>query len=202
MRCVPSGSELGAIWWEIGISGGCQENWVRERRIWWEAVLKAGSARKRREKERIFSLFSLVWLPTLANRYKEARGCLGPWGLLLQKCRFYRRTQECGGILSSVSRMFDEGPEAYGSRKGRDLWRCNEEPQQGDILIRQMNTWVGLGGAWILGGAVKLMKDFSSHLGYVASVSLFPSHVNYRGWKAHWGVLGRTQCHWMYQEVF
>lgn len=78
-----------------------------------------------------------------------------------------------GCMLNPISRKLDEGPEAYGSRKDRDLGRCNEEVQYRDFLLRQMDTWVGLGGAWILGGAVKLMKDFSSHLGYVAPVSIF-----------------------------
>lgn len=204
MRCVPSGAKLRDVWWENGISGRCQKNgWEREE-FGEKLLLKAGSTRKRRKRERICSLFSLVWLPTLGSRYgNEARGCLGPWGLLLLKCRFYRRTHECvGGMLNPISRRLDEAREACGSREGRDLWRCNEEAQYRDFLIGQMDTWVGLGGVWILGGAVKLMKDFSSHLGYVAPVSIFPSYVNYRGWNVHRGVLGRANCHWMYQEVF
>ena len=202
MTCVSRGAKLRATWWENGISGGCQENaWEREE-FGEKPFLKAGSTRKRRRRERIYSLFSLVWLPTLGSRSgNEARGCLGP------EASCYRNIDFIGGHMSMcvgvcwilISRRLDE---ACGSRESRDLWRCNEEAQYRDFLVRQMDTWMGLDGAWILEGAVKLMKDFSSHLGYVAPVNLFSSRVSYSGWNVHWGMLGRAKRHGVYQEVF
>lgn len=163
------------------------ENWEKEE-FGEKLLLKVGSARKRRKRERICSLLSLIRLATLRSRYgNKTRGYL-PWGLLLQKCRFRWKTHECGGYEEPVSRMLDEGPEVCGSR--RDPWRQNGEAQQGGFLVRQMDSQVGLGGALILGGA------------YVVPVSLFPYHLNYRGWNVNWGVLGRPNCCWMYQEVF
>eukprot|EP00069_Balaena_mysticetus_P009520 bmy_06269T0 len=51
---------------------------------------------------------------------------------------------------------------------------------RGNFLEQRQIPWWRL-GAGILGGAVELMKGFSSHTCYVVPVSFLSSHLNFRG---------------------
>ena len=105
---------------------------------------------------------------------------------------FVGRHMNAGSIRSPTSRMLKEDSEACNTvglgeqRRQRGQWRCDGVSENAmrsirkGISLRRRIPWWRL-GAGILGGAVELMKGFSSHTCYAVPVSFLSSPLNFRG---------------------